>query len=224
MMTRYFAQVQDGIVTRVLVCDDPDWLHDRLGGEWVETADPYTSEPTEELAGVVYCGPGFGVDESFPERFAPPWVQPVATPDGWTSYPRGALVWHNGRMWKSTVDGNVWMPGQSAWHDEPTIEGVRPQWVAPTGSHDTYPLGFVVAHAGAEWESLIPANTTTPGSDPRWWKNLTAPAQPGAWAVGIAYAIGDRVTYQGNTYECRQAHTSQAGWTPTVVPALWLLV
>jgi hypothetical protein len=33
---------------------------------------------------------------------------------------------------------------------------------------------------------------------------------------------GDVVTYGGLTYRCLQSHTSQAGWTPPVVPALWL--
>jgi len=45
-----------------------------------------------------------------------------------------------------------------------------------------------------------------------------------AWRVGESVNIGDIRTYKGNTYSCRQAHTTQAGWTPPVVPALWLLV
>ncbi len=38
-----------------------------------------------------------------------------------------------------------------------------------------------------------------------------------------AYVVGDVVSYQGVEYVCRQSHTSQPGWTPPVVPALWLL-
>jgi hypothetical protein len=41
------------------------------------------------------------------------------------------------------------------------------------------------------------------------------------WTYPVSYKIGDEVTYQGKTYKCIQAHTSQAGWTPTAVPALW---
>ena len=44
---------------------------------------------------------------------------------------------------------------------------------------------------------------------------------PGEWTYPVAYAVGDLVTYQGTTYKCLQAHTSQAGWTPSAVPALW---
>ena len=43
------------------------------------------------------------------------------------------------------------------------------------------------------------------------------------WAVGIAYAVGALRNYEGKLYKCVQAHTSQADWTPDVVPALWAL-
>ena len=42
------------------------------------------------------------------------------------------------------------------------------------------------------------------------------------WETGKAYAVGDRVQYNGLLYRCVQAHTSQADWTPDVVPALWV--
>ena len=42
------------------------------------------------------------------------------------------------------------------------------------------------------------------------------------WEDGKAYAVGDRVKYNGLLYRCVQAHTSQADWTPDVVPALWV--
>jgi len=42
-----------------------------------------------------------------------------------------------------------------------------------------------------------------------------------AWSVGTDYAAGIRVRYDGNLYRCEQAHTSQAGWEPPNVPALW---
>ena len=45
-----------------------------------------------------------------------------------------------------------------------------------------------------------------------------------AWAVGKAYAIGDRVQYNGALYKCVQAHTAQADWTPDATPALWVAV
>ena len=44
------------------------------------------------------------------------------------------------------------------------------------------------------------------------------------WAIGRAYAVDDRVQYNGTLYKCVQAHTSQADWTPDVTPALWVVV
>ena len=43
------------------------------------------------------------------------------------------------------------------------------------------------------------------------------------WQTGISYSIGDRVTYEGSTYECIQTHTSQSAWAPDATPALWEL-
>jgi hypothetical protein len=45
-----------------------------------------------------------------------------------------------------------------------------------------------------------------------------------AWAVGVAYHVGDYVTYSGSDYRCLQAHTSQSDWTPPAAPSLWQLV
>lgn len=42
------------------------------------------------------------------------------------------------------------------------------------------------------------------------------------WETDKAYAVGDRVKYDGLLYRCVQAHTSQADWTPDAVPALWV--
>lgn len=41
------------------------------------------------------------------------------------------------------------------------------------------------------------------------------------WKVGEAVKVGDRRYYNGVWYTCLQAHTTQADWTPDVVPALW---
>lgn len=95
-------------------------------------------------------------------------------------------------------------------------------WVQPTGAHDAYPLGYRVTYGGKEYESLIPANVWAPDLDARWWRDLTTVPTPGAWSgASVAYKVNDTVTYLGSSYKCLQAHTSQAGWTPAAVPALW---
>ena len=41
------------------------------------------------------------------------------------------------------------------------------------------------------------------------------------WAPNTAYAVGALVMYQNVEYKCIQAHTSEVGWEPPNVPALW---
>ena len=50
---------------------------------------------------------------------------------------------------------------------------------------------------------------------------VDVPALFPAWAVGVAYAKDYRVAYDGKLYKVVQAHTSQADWTPPLVPALF---
>jgi V8-like Glu-specific endopeptidase len=66
----------------------------------------------------------------------------------------------------------------------------------------------------------------TPTARPR----ATATARPratptsggaAAWQPNVFYAVGNLATYGGATYRCIQAHTSQTGWEPPNVPALW---
>ena len=42
-----------------------------------------------------------------------------------------------------------------------------------------------------------------------------------AWAAGQSYSVGYKLLYGGKLYKVVQAHTSQADWTPDVVPALF---
>lgn len=42
-----------------------------------------------------------------------------------------------------------------------------------------------------------------------------------AWMVDTAYEVGIRVRYADKLYRCEQSHTSQTGWEPPAVPALW---
>ena len=44
------------------------------------------------------------------------------------------------------------------------------------------------------------------------------------WAAGVDYAVGDRRRFIDSLYKCAQAHTSQTGWEPPNVPALWVVI
>lgn len=45
-----------------------------------------------------------------------------------------------------------------------------------------------------------------------------------AWAYPVKYNEGERRSYSGKVYKCRQAHTSQADWTPDKTPNLWAVI
>ena len=44
------------------------------------------------------------------------------------------------------------------------------------------------------------------------------------WVTGHAYAVDERLQYNGVLYRVVQAHTSQADWTPDITPALFVVV
>jgi hypothetical protein len=71
--------------------------------------------------------------------------------------------------------------------------------------------------------SLVTACSSAPSDEAA---TVSAPlalacASTTLWAPGVSYATGALVTYDGATYECILAHTSQSDWTPSAVPALW---
>lgn len=46
-----------------------------------------------------------------------------------------------------------------------------------------------------------------------------------AWTTGKAYKVGDRVLCDGKLWKCRQAHTSQENWKPSINTAsLWEVI
>ena len=42
------------------------------------------------------------------------------------------------------------------------------------------------------------------------------------WKAGAQALLGSRMQYGGKLYKCMQAHTTQADWTPSATPALWV--
>lgn len=54
---------------------------------------------------------------------------------------------------------------------------------------------------------------------------VTAPELFGAFdGDGHAYAVGDKVRYNGTLYKVLQSHTSQEDWTPDTAPSLFARV
>src|SRR6516162_7954919 len=57
-----------------------------------------------------------------------------------------------------------------------------------------------------------------------WLTTAVAAQTIPAWQPDTAFTVGELVTFNGQEFSCIQAHTSQVGWEPPNVPALWGLV
>jgi len=71
-------------------------------------------------------------------------------------------VLFGGEVYISKIDNNVWSPDTYGWELETSGEEY-PKWVQPTGAHDAYALGAIVAHNGQLWISTVDANVWEPG-------------------------------------------------------------
>ena len=94
-------------------------------------------------------------------------------------------------------------------------------WVAG----EAVEVGWERIYNGIKYQ-VIQAHQTqsdwTPPQVPALWKDINQrPIAIGEWGYPVVYKVNDLVTYQSKTYKCLQAHTSQVGWNPVAVPALW---
>lgn len=94
------------------------------------------------------------------------WVQPT---DATNAFPKDWVATHEGATWVSTVSANVWEPGVSGWRKQ-TSEGSVPEFLQPTGQHDSYQTGEHVMFEGAEYVSTIDNNVWSPAAYPDGWE------------------------------------------------------
>ena len=98
------------------------------------------------------------------------------------------------------------------------------EWIQPTSAADAYPLGWITAHGGKMWTSLVGGNVWEPGTSA--WRELASdPDVAPEWIQPTgshdAYDTGDRVTFEGAEYVSMIDGNT---WSPTAYPAGWELV
>jgi len=152
-------------------------------------------------------------------------IFPLLPDSGWLeqgiiySYNNGAV------MVRQPHERTIYPPEQtpalfSFWRDNASAELA---WM----DGEKVEAGWKRTFGGKTYECLQAHQTQsdwTPDKVPALWKEVVIVPATGEWALGVAYKVGDEVMYLGKKYRCLQAHTSQAGWTPSAVPALWKLV
>lgn len=149
----------------------------------------------------------------------------------------GDVLYYEGNLIEVIADHETaahWKPGEAHSLYKRFYESDEiPVWVQPISAETAYPLGFRVLHLERIWVSQIPANTTVPGSDVRWW--VLAPGQEPEpdpdvtpeWVSGeqLTYSAANPIyrMYQGVKYQLRQSPGANI-WPPPSVPALWMAV
>ncbi|WP_430781640.1 glycosyl hydrolase [Actinoplanes sp. G11-F43] len=135
---------------------------------------------------------------------------------------RAELVWEDAYATAYTVqtstNGTTWATAATVTNgdggtDTVTLSG-NARYVRINGTARATPYGYSLF----EFRVFGTCGTTT--SSP----TVTPTVTPGVttWAVNTSYSPGTIVTYNGTRYQCRQAHTSIAGWEPPNVLSLWL--
>ena len=106
-------------------------------------------------------------------------------------YTRGQIVRHGGKIWVSEASG------LNSW--EPGATGVYSNI----------------------WRDITPTPPATPDGTPAPAAPDGTQANPYPFKAGFNLTAGQYVTYNGSTYKVLQAHTTQDGWNPPAVPALF---
>ncbi len=124
----------------------------------------------------------------------------------------------------AVVDGKV--TDAELLRVQPALEGRLWQPGIAVAVGDVYTFGTFL------WK-CVQAHTTqgdwSPDLTPALWHKveIVSENETRVWASAVEYVVGDVVAYpdtDGAQYECLQAHTSQEGWQPPNVPALWRAV
>lgn len=113
-----------------------------------------------------------------------------------------------------------------AYEEAISVEPARPIADIPT-NEAVGPGGRLLDADGVEWVNQSGAwlspHTAGPKDYAMGWRTAVPP-DPGTaepWEAGETVTAGDLREHAGITYRCIQGHTTQAGWEPPNVPALW---
>lgn len=113
------------------------------------------------------------VANSLYARMLRSWEQNIITtweqPDSTNAYMMNDQVYHNGILYISTADNNVWEPGIEGSPWEIVLSGEAVDEVYPWDSSLTYMIGDRVFFENVEYESVIDNNVWSPADYPAGW-------------------------------------------------------
>ncbi|BCB75015.1 hypothetical protein GCM10022251_75800 [Phytohabitans flavus] len=101
----------------------------------------------------------------------------------------------------------------------PVVRPVKPRGDGPPEHDHSHPPN--PTHSPDPTPSPKPTSGHRPPAAPAPTTVDSRPAAA-AWQPHTSYAAGAVVSFEGRRYTARQSHTSQPGWAPPEVPALWI--
>jgi hypothetical protein len=105
----------------------------------------------------------------------------------------------------------------SAYRENPDSQ----DWIA----NESVIAGDVRIHGGTSYKAIQDHTTQTgwePPNVPALWKEIVeVDDNTSEWLPRISVTAGEEYTYNGVTYVVLQSHTTQTGWEPPNVPALF---
>lgn len=92
------------------------------------------------------------------------------------SYQTGDIFKYDGKLYKVIQEHTSlenWVPSElPALYLNMMPDNVIPEWVQPTGGHDSYNTGDKVIYGSRVYESLIDGNTWSPIDYPQGWEEV----------------------------------------------------
>ncbi|WP_250572869.1 carbohydrate-binding protein [Nonomuraea sediminis] len=128
-----------------------------------------------------------------------------------------SVTYSQGTVYEVTRTNVCAEPGDSGGS---FFSGDQAQGVTSGGSGDCSSGGTTYFQPVNEILSTYGLSLVTEGGGPTQPPSSPPPGGT-SWQPGTSYAVGAVVTYNGVSYRCIQGHTSQVGWEPPNVPALW---
>mgnify|MGYP000066744587 FL=1 len=176
----YIKQAENGCY---VLCPEPDasgivfagTVYHLLGRDTLDGAETVSLEETDagteitksnEAGGIVFVtmAEAGSIDPvtaaEHADLFAE-WTYPV-------NYKTGQIRRYKGNLYKCVKDHTSqedWAPdtAHSLWSLTADPSEEWPEWIAPIGAHDAYPLGAKVSHKEKHWTSTVANNVWEPG-------------------------------------------------------------
>ncbi|MFB7324820.1 LamG-like jellyroll fold domain-containing protein [Streptomyces sp. NPDC056190] len=142
----------------------------------------------------------------------------VSLPQAWsasTSYRTGDKVGYQGKMYMAAWSTQNQNPGdpQGPWEEIAMTEDGTAIWTASR----IFNAGDVAVYDGKTFKADWRTRNEVPGDPTGSWEEQAPPGPNGiaAWTPTTIYNSGDRVTYQGSTYQAQWYTRNQTPGTPS---------